>query len=218
MEIKLSQTSKMPCQAWSIPAIIGCNRGCQLAKLANSVCSGCYATKGSYRFPIVKTAREINMLNYISNPNLWAEHMIAILHNKKLFRWFDSGDILTIEMLEKIVEIAIKIPTCEFWLPTREIDIIKKWITENKIPDNLNIRISADFIGIGSLLKLRDEFKKISSNSFELTFSGVDSNDGLYNPDNLCLATWEHEETDGKCGNCKKCWDKSQEFVIYKKH
>jgi len=55
MKIKLSNTSKMPCKSWGIPAT-KCITGKKLNKIAGSVCNGCYALKGAYSWPVVKNA------------------------------------------------------------------------------------------------------------------------------------------------------------------
>jgi len=51
----LSKPSKMPGPAFNLPAQ-ACITGSKLVKIPGSVCSGCYALKGRYRFPNVKEA------------------------------------------------------------------------------------------------------------------------------------------------------------------
>jgi hypothetical protein len=58
--MKLSFPSKMPCASVGLPAIVACRTGAKLAQVPGSVCSGCYAMKGNYRFSNVKTPRESN--------------------------------------------------------------------------------------------------------------------------------------------------------------
>ena len=55
MIVKLSNTSKMPCKSWGIPAS-SCKTGAKLRKVKGSVCSGCYAHKGAYSWKAVKNA------------------------------------------------------------------------------------------------------------------------------------------------------------------
>ena len=49
----LSTPSKMPGYAYGLPAK-DCIVGSTLAKIPGSVCHGCYALMGNYRFPNVK--------------------------------------------------------------------------------------------------------------------------------------------------------------------
>ena len=51
----LSKPSKMPGYAYNLPAT-ECKIGSKLVKVPGSVCHGCYALKGRYRFPNVKDA------------------------------------------------------------------------------------------------------------------------------------------------------------------
>lgn len=53
----LSNTSKMPCYSWGLP-VQACTTGAKLINNPNSACFHCYANKGMYRFPVVKTANE----------------------------------------------------------------------------------------------------------------------------------------------------------------
>ena len=94
----LSRTSKLECGSFSLSAF-DCVTGSKLAKVKDSVCNKCYARRNTYLYPSVKTAqaRRIKKLN---NPS-WAEAMVKLIriqaleNDTNLFRWFDSGDLLT---------------------------------------------------------------------------------------------------------------------------
>ena len=51
----LSKPSKMPGPAHNLPAV-ACKTGAKLVKIPGSVCAGCYALKGRYRFNNVQDA------------------------------------------------------------------------------------------------------------------------------------------------------------------
>ena len=53
----LSTPSKMPGPAHNLPAA-ACKTGAKLAQIPGSVCSGCYALKGRYRFNNVQKTEE----------------------------------------------------------------------------------------------------------------------------------------------------------------
>ena len=86
----LSKPSKMPGPAYNLPAS-KCITGSKLVKIKGSVCEGCYALKGRYRFPNVQAALE-RRLKAIESP-LWVDAMIQLIKPHKEFRWHDSGDI-----------------------------------------------------------------------------------------------------------------------------
>ena len=86
----LSSPSKMPGYAYNLPAW-QCVTGVKLQAVAGSVCAGCYAMKGRYRFPNVKDALN-RRLNSLTHPQ-WVEAMSFLIshYSKKVpfFRWHD---------------------------------------------------------------------------------------------------------------------------------
>ena len=98
----LSKPSKMPGPAYNLPAY-KCITGQKLAKVPGSVCFGCYALKGRYRFNNVKSAME-RRLEALQHPG-WVGAMIQLIKPHKEFRWHDSGDIQSLEHLQNIFRI-----------------------------------------------------------------------------------------------------------------
>ena len=107
-------TSKMPTIRYSISAK-DCKTGSKLRKIKNSVCSDCYALKGNY----IRYAKNIEKaqnkrLKAIFSKD-WTNAMIYIMNHQKqviksgLFRWHDSGDLQSMEHLQKIVDIAMQL-------------------------------------------------------------------------------------------------------------
>lgn len=207
----VSRPSKMPWFSWSISAH-KCLTGGKLHKVKDSTCSSCYALKGRYLFPNVKNAME-RRYNALKNPKFVEAFTMVLTElftrgqikrgelKENRMRWHDSGDLQDLEHLQKIVDVSIRTPFIDHWLPTREFGIVKKWIKENPkgFPSNLTVRLSATIIG-----------KDIGSITMKLPYStvGVTSN-MLYQ----CPASFQ----DGKCGTCDKCWKKDVN-VNYKKH
>ena len=101
----LSKPSKMPGFSYNLPAT-KCITGAKLVKIPGSVCSGCYALKGRYRFPNVKDAMQ-RRLDSINHP-LWIKAMAASIIETKtgFFRWHDSGDLQSLDHLKKIFEVC----------------------------------------------------------------------------------------------------------------
>ena len=85
----LSAPSKMPGPAYNLPAQ-ACITGSKLVKIPGSVCHGCYALKGRYRFKNVKDALSRRLAS-IMDPR-WIEAMVVLIDKEPFFRWHDSGD------------------------------------------------------------------------------------------------------------------------------
>ena len=193
----LSDPSKMPCYGYSIPASL-CIVGSKLRDIVGSVCEGCYADKGNYRFSNVKMSL-MNRYHKLQH-DLWIDGMVFLIKAKSrdYFRWHDSGDLQSVDHLGQIVEVCYQTPKTKHWLPTRELGIVKQFITEGGIiPKNLVIRVSATMID-GKPTKA---WKWTST----VTRHKVLSN--CHAPDNA-----------GHCGDCRKCWDKRFLNIAYLKH
>jgi hypothetical protein len=197
----LSNPSKMPCHGYSIPAS-RCITGGKLQKVKDSICSVCYALKGRYVFPNVINAMEKRFQSLFNSA--WEDAIVFLIEKKEksgFFRWHDSGDLQGEWHLQKIVNVALRLPMIKFWLPTREISIVSDWIQKgNKVPDNLTIRLSA--------FMLDGQPPLAAANRLGLVVSGA--SDTNWN----CPAS----KQEGKCGDCRNCWNKEIFQVNYKKH
>jgi hypothetical protein len=192
----LSQTSKMPCKSFNLPAQ-ACKVGSELAKVKGSTCHGCYALKGFYRMPVVKKAMD-RRLEAIKG-DLWVDNMVYELEKEKsgFFRWHDSGDLQSLDHLKKIIAVCNATPHIKHWLPTRERKIVRSY--KGIIPDNLTIRVSSTMVDTIQPMK-------------GMLTSTVHSNKAAFGV--ACTA----EETNNKCGDCRMCWDKTIPNISYKKH
>jgi hypothetical protein len=183
-----------------------------MQKVPGTVCSICYALKGRYNFPVVQAAMKRRLEIYNANPGDWVVNMVALLDvlwedevGEKVFRWFDSGDLQSEEMLTAIMDIAWCLPHGQFWLPTREVLMVAAVVKDHNIPPNLVIRLSAN--NIGSVLKLnRRHFEDHS----QITTSSV----GVEGKGWQCPA---HKQGN-KCGDCRACWSKHVPLVNYPAH
>ena len=203
----LSEPSKMPCFGYSIPADT-CNIGSKLRKVPNSICSTCYALKGNYRYPKVKSAL-YNRLDTMKNRSLWIESMVFLINKRKMnhFRWHDSGDLQSPDHFKMIIEVCKQTPSTRHWLPTREskivVDAIKragKWF-KLVIPDNLTIRLSA--------MSFDKKAPENTARKYGLQVSGASK---------LTSGTCPAWKQGGECKDCRNCWDKSVFNVVYKAH
>ena len=127
----LSDAGKMPALSWNIP-VEYCDTGSVLIEVEGSACFGCYADAGRYKFSNVKNALENRFQKYLENRQLWVESVVFILNNSKLmqrvpfFRWFDAGDIIDLQHLMDIYQVARNTPHITHWLPTKELKWYKR--------------------------------------------------------------------------------------------
>jgi hypothetical protein len=197
----LSKPSKMPCQGFSIPARF-CKTGQKLRSVVGSVCSKCYALKGRYPTSVVQNALDRRFAK-LNDPQ-WVDAMTLAIggtESSGFFRWHDSGDIQSVEHLDKIVQVAKNLPEIRFWLPTREYAMVSQWLKENgSFPENLTVRLSA--------LMLEGQPPVGIAKRLGLTTSGVSKSSFT------CPASTQGN----KCLSCRACWNKSVENVNYKTH
>ena len=199
--IKLSKAGKMPCRSWSLQAIDTCPASIGSDGELVDACKGCYATTGNYRFPNVKKPREHNKEDW--QRDSWVDDMVAELDNDRYFRWFDSGDMYHIQLARKILEVMKRTPWVRHWLPTRMHKFAKfaPVIQEMNSLPNVVVRLSSDSV-IGE------------------TIPGANTSTIIPTPDKATaeMTVCEAYSRDGKCGPCRKCWDKDTAVIAYPAH
>ena len=187
----LSAPSKMPGPAHNLPAW-KCITGVKLQAVKGSVCAGCYAMKGRYRFKNVREALD-RRLAALTDPR-WVQAMVVLIKDHKYFRWHDSGDIQSPEHLKNIFEVCKQTPDTQHWMPTREVKFLKD-MDPATVPPNLIIRISSHMINQGPV------------NSWPWTSTVVTSGRTCPAPDQ-----------GNNCGSCRACWDRGTANIAYGKH
>ncbi len=139
----------------------------------------------------------------IQNPQ-WIDAMVTLIAGSKkasFFRWHDSGDLQSVEHLQKIAIIADKLPAVKFWLPTREYAIVNAFLKMRSCPKNLVIRLSAHMVGqsvkFASGMPTSSVFTdNVPAGAFE------------------CPARFQGNA----CGDCRSCWNPKVKEVSYHKH
>ena len=197
----LSNPSKMPCSGYSLPAP-ECITGSKLRVTPGTTCSVCYAHKGRFRFPKVRSAM-YRRLESIVAP-LWPGVMAELIRRSgdPYFRWHDSGDLQSIDHLQRIVDVCLGTPKVRHWLPTREYQIVQRFIIDGGvIPANLNVRVSAHMVDGPAPAIIGFTGSIVSS---EEPPEGV----------HTCPAPLQ----EGKCGDCRACWDRGVDLVNYHVH
>ena len=187
----LSKPSKMPGPAYNLPAW-QCITGVKLQAVSGSVCAGCYAMKGRYRFTNVRQALA-RRLESLKHPR-WVDAMVTLIKGEPWFRWHDSGDLQGPDHIKKIFEVCKRTPETQHWMPTREARFLKL-LDPAIIPSNLIIRMSSHMIDQGPV-KFWPWTSTVSTQG------------------KTCPAA----DQGNKCMDCRACWDRSVKNVTYPKH
>ena len=226
---KFSKASKMPCLSWSLPAVETCPGSTIFSdkyngKLENwnthyenfvkdservPSCQGCYATTGNYLYKNVKAVREHNVVDW-QKPD-WVSKMVSTIKHERYFRFFDSGDIYCVELAEKIKEVCRRCPDTKFWIPTLawKIPAIMEALETIAELENVTVRCSQGSVMTGNAIDL----EVFGYNQFSIVVENpetVASKKGIV----VCSAY----NRDGKCGQCRACWSKRVEYILYPAH
>jgi len=186
----LSAPSKMPGPAFYLPAQ-ACITGAKLVKIPGSVCHGCYALKGRYRFRNVKEALARRLAS-LTHPQ-WIPAMVVLIDNTPWFRWHDSGDLQSVQHLKNIFEVCLRTPNTRHWLPTREARFLP--LNFDSIPKNLIIRLSGHKIN------------RPAAGFWPWTSTVVTE-----------MKSCPAKEQGNQCKDCRACWSRDTANIAYPLH
>lgn len=200
--IKISVTSKLDgIRSWSLQALDTCPGSLASPGVLVDACKGCYATTGNYNYPNVKAPRLSNKEDWQRLD--WVSDMVKALDSDRYFRWFDSGDMYTLGLAEKMLEVMKQTPWVKHWLPTRmhKFPKFSMVLAEMQSLPNVMVRFSSDSV--------QGEFIKGLHGSVI-----VPDTDNLPEGVTLCKAY----ENVGKCSGCRACYSKDVAVIAYPAH
>jgi hypothetical protein len=201
--MKISVTSKLDgIRSWSLQALDTCPGSIASPGELVDACKGCYATTGNYiRFENVKVPRRHNREDW--QRMAWCDDMVTALAKDTHFRWFDTGDMYTLALAEKILEVMKRTPWVSHWLPTRmhKFPKFRQVLSEMQALKNVMVRFSSDSI--------TGQYTKGLHGSVIIP-TADDVKRGM----TLCRAY----ENDGKCSGCRACYDKKVKVIAYPAH
>ena len=196
-----SNTSKMPGKSIGLSAF-SCKTGAKLAQIPGSVCSKCYALKGFYRMPSVAKANDKREAG-LSNPQ-WIEAMVVIINHSASFavpewRWFDSGDIQSMDHLMMIVEVAKRTPMIKHWAPTK--------IDQAPVKGRANTSTVSSSVDVKYAGHRCEAYRTDKSGTI------------VSHEEHHAMDRKERKTRDfGHCGSCRKCWSADIDNVDYLQH
>jgi hypothetical protein len=198
--IKLSNTSKLDgILSWSLQALETCPASKNKDGSLVDACKGCYATTGNYNYPNVKLPRALNKEDW--KRDSWVDDMLLALDSSRYFRFFDSGDMYSLDLANKILELCTRANWVKFWIPTRMHKFAKfaKVISKMQALPNVVVRFSSDSV----------QGEIIAGQTTSTIFS-----------ENVPEGATECEayKHDGKCNGCRACYSKDVQVIAYKSH
>ena len=199
--LKLSKTSKLGTKSWSLQALETCPGSVGADGQLVPACSGCYATTGMYHFGAVKAVRADNKQDWQRDG--WVADMVAALKKDKHFRWFDSGDMYSLSLAEKMLAIMQATPNTQHWLPTRMY----------KFPKFAAV--------LAAMQALPNVMVRYSSDAVDGTFTpGLHGSTIVPNGDAVPagVTVCQAPEQGGKCLDCRACYDKTVSVIGYVAH
>ena len=200
--IRLSKTSKLDgILSWSLQALETCPASKKPDGSLVDACKGCYATTGNYNYPNVKAPRLENKEDWKRED--WIHDMVKALDSSRYFRWFDSGDMYSLDLAEKIYQVMTLTPWVKHWLPTRmqKFSKFKAVIAKMQALDNVMVRFSSD---------------SVNGIFIQGVHGSVIVNDASSYPKTSRLC--EAYANEGKCNGCRACYDKAVPLIAYPAH
>lgn len=132
-----SKLGKVP--SFSTTPVVGCGANCKVCK------DKCYALKSYRMYPSCKKAWDDNF-EAVKMGHKWrlADIIGEYCNSKKIpvFRWFVSGDIYNMPMMEAMVNIALRCENTIFYCYTKCYDVVNDYLKYDFLPDNLKIIFS----------------------------------------------------------------------------
>ena len=106
---------------------------------------GCYALKALWLYPGTRKAWHRNELLAKHHPDSYFKQIAEQVAQAKsrLFRWHVAGDILSIDYLRGMCQIAVASPYTHFLAFTKNFEVVNRYEARETVPSNLVIIFSA---------------------------------------------------------------------------
>ena len=192
-----------------------CITGSKLVEVKDSNCFACYAQEGYYSMTSSQRAVSRRESAYSDNPRKFVESFVHLANNSKLltntgqFRWFDSGDLASYQMLLDLVEIARRSPKVRWWMPTKEYKWVSKYQREiGEFPANFIVRVTAPMRNT----RIRDDKYRNNCTVFDAKKFELEKGKNT----DQSIAFCPSYQQGNKCLSCDSCYDVDVKTVVYK--
>lgn len=203
----LTETKKMPCRSFSLPAGQSCPA---MVTGHGAICDSCYALdRHFYAWRSVKAAQQARfnwvtqcMRTETGREDFISAMVLAIGTKHPIFRVHDSGDLFSPVYADCWAEIARRLPSVTFWIPTRTYRFlnIPKWsralLSLSSLP-NVTLRPSALYFN-----EAPPEIPGFAAGTSASTTGA-----------HTCPASQQHN----KCNSCRQCFVRTIP-VVYRAH
>ena len=186
----------------NVPPVLTCRKGAPCSSL-------CYSRKGTSLYPNVVKSHMDNYIAYNEDQKEFFNQINKILNNDvviyKYFRWHMSGDIIDMQYLYGMIELANKNKKTKFLAFTKKFDLVNMYLAASgkKLPKNLNIVFSAWDVN----------FKV--DNPYNLPIAYVNFKNKDLNPE----IPNDAKKCNGDCSTCRICWNlKNNESILFDQH
>lgn len=223
----LTDTAKMPCASWSLPA----KAACPFAFYGEgTICGDCYARKGSYTaYPNVMKAQHARYawvkecLKTDAGTDSFVATMVATIRRAvageqrkygpevgNYFRVHDSGDLFSPAYTWAWVRIVQALPEVRFWFPTRS------WrpLTMSKISAETKMAWEIALLALASEPNVTVRPSALFFNSPAPQIAGLAAGSTASQDGYSCPASSQNNE----CGSCRACWDAPELAISYRAH
>jgi len=154
-----------------------------------------------YHFGAVKAVRADNKAAWQEDG--WVADMVRQLARDTHFRWFDSGDMYSLGLAEKIYTVMLMTPHVKHWLPTRMA----------KFPKFAPI--------LAAMMRLPNVMVRFSSDAIDGSYTpGVHGSTIIPDASNAPggVSVCPAYNQGGKCLSCRTCYDRSVAVIGYPAH
>lgn len=159
----------------------------------------CYARKGHWNCPNVKTALGDNLEAYKADPDFFFRFIAATTRLSRYVRWHSAGDIVDARYLKGMCDVARENPDTRYLAFTKKFDLVNAYIAEgNEIPANLHIVFSG----------WDENFVVDNPYNFPVAYIALDNHPTDYIPEDAIPCG-------GKCDKCLACWQLQRGQSVY---
>src|SRR5215469_6997661 len=211
----LTNTSKMPCVSWSLPA----GESCPWALYGEgAICDGCYAQQGMYVWKAVTNAQHVRFdwvrdcLKTDAGTDQFVRVMASAITQTRnnIFRVHDSGDLFSSDYIDAWTRLVPLCPGIQFWFPTRS----SRPMRMSKLTPEQRMRWEISLLALAAEPNVTVRPSALFVNAPAPVIPGLAAGSGASDSEWNCPASTQNNE----CGSCRMCWFAPETPITYHLH